>query len=73
MRRSVNKKMDMSNYKMIYKDQVFNVVNIMPTIKYPEGVNPIGKVTFIEATYIDENGELKIINDEAWCFKFVRR
>lgn len=68
---------DMTDYKMIYKDQVFNVVGIMPTIDF-EGVssmdnNGFRKVKFIEATIIDENGEVMIIYDESFMFKFVRR
>jgi len=63
---------DMSNYKMIYNEQVFNVVGIIPNI-YAESTNEPPKIQFIEASYIDENGELKIVRDEAWCFKFVRR
>jgi hypothetical protein len=64
---------DMSNYKMIYKDQVFNVVSIMPEFTSDFADNGISKPTFIGATYIDENGEIRIVRDEAWCFKFVRR
>lgn len=64
---------DMSNYKMIYKEQVFNVVGVFPTINTAGSANESPKITFIEASYIDENGELKIVRDEAWCFKFVRR
>lgn len=63
---------DMSNYKMIYKDEVFNVVGIIPSL-YTEKADEVPKIKFIEASYIDENGELKIVKDEAWCFKFVRR
>ena len=63
---------DMSNYKMIYQDQVFNVVGIMPTVDFGTGNGP-KKVTLIEASVINEDGELRIISDEAWCFKFVRR
>lgn len=63
---------DMSNYKMIYKEQVFNVVGVIPTL-YTESANEAPKIRFIEASYIDENGELRIVRDEAWCFKFVRR
>lgn len=62
---------DMSNYKMIYKEQVFNVVSIIPTFEIKTEGNP--KMKFIEACFIDEDGELKIVRDEAWCFKFVRR
>ncbi|MBZ9635609.1 hypothetical protein [Clostridium sp. FP1] len=67
---------DISNYKMIYNDQVFNVVGIIPTIDYLEETNRTNKkckVKFIEASVINENGELQIINDEAFMFKFVRR
>lgn len=65
--------MDMSNYKMIYKDQVFNVVDVMPTLAYYEQSDPRPKITFIEASYVDEYGELNIIRDESFMFKFVRR
>lgn len=64
---------DMSNYKMIYKDQVFNVVGIVPTF-YNDSTNKgFKKIKFIEASIINENGELAIVEDEAWMFKFVRR
>lgn len=63
---------DMSNYKMVYQDQVFNVVGVIPTV-YAESSGATPKIQFIEATYIDENGELRIVKDEAWTFKFVRR
>lgn len=63
----------MSNYKMIYNDQVFNVIGVIPTFyEYSEDA-VIRKIKFIEASYIDESGELKIMQDEAWKFKFVRR
>ena len=64
---------DMSNYKMIYKDQVFNVINIMPTFGSPTETSVIQKPHFIDALAIDEDGELKMFHDEAFMFKFVRR
>ena len=64
---------DMSNYKMIYKDQVFNVLHIMPTVDFSNENNQPNKVKFINATVINENGELAIVDDEACMFKFVRR
>ena len=36
-----------------------------------EGEPP--KPKFIDAVYIDEDGTIKTIRDEAWCFQFVRR
>lgn len=66
--------MDMTDYKMIYKDQVFNVIAVSiecaPGQQY-EKENT--KIELIEAVYIDENGELKVVRDEALMFKFVRR
>lgn len=64
---------DMSNYKMIYQDQVFNVVSIMPTIDFNIDTTGVNKPKFIQASYVDENGELTFVSDEAWMFKFVRR
>lgn len=64
---------DMSNYKMIYKDQVFNVVGIVPIFNMNSEDKGFKKIKFIEASVINEDGELAIINDEAWMFKFVRR
>jgi hypothetical protein len=62
----------MTDYKMIYKDQVFNVLSISFTLDRPTENNKL-KIKFIQATFINENGEVHIIEDEAWCFKFVRR
>lgn len=64
---------DMSNYKMIYEDIVYNVVGVIPTIDFNGENNGIKKIKFIEATVINEDGELAIIYDEAMMFKFVRR
>lgn len=59
----------MGDYKMI----VFNVVFIIVTFNKPINETGFSKTTFIEASYIDENGELKVVRDEAWMFRFVRR
>lgn len=64
---------DMNNYKMLYKDQVFNVVSIMPTFSGNFDEKGAQKIETIDAFIIDEDGVLKIIRDEAWMFKFVRR
>ena len=63
----------MGDYKMIYQDQVFNVINVFLTTNGDMKDTGMTKPQFIEATYVDENGELKILRDEAWCFKFIRR
>ncbi len=64
---------DMSNYMMIYKERVYNVINIMPTFKSDDREAGTKKAKMIDAATINEDGELVMINDEAWMFKFVRR
>ena len=64
---------DMSNYKMIYKEQVFNVLSIVLFFNQNSEEKKVNKPTFIEAAYIDESGEIKTIKDEAWTFQFIRR
>lgn len=63
---------NMTDYKMIVHERVYNVLQIM--IKFDGGSeNSELKPKFIEALYIDEDGMIKILRDEAWCFQFVRR
>ena len=64
---------DMSNYMMIYKERVFNVINIMPSFEPCDREVGTRKAKMIDAATINEDGELVVINDEAWMFKFVRR
>ncbi|EPR12482.1 hypothetical protein [Ruminiclostridium papyrosolvens] len=63
---------DMTDFKMIYQEQVFNVVNIIPEFEGHQE-DAFRKPKFINAVYVDENGEIRSVHDEAWCFKFVRR
>ena len=62
---------NMTDYKMIYHDRVYNVLQIRIDFFAKEGVAP--KPKFIDAVYVDEDGMIKVISDEAWCFQFVRR
>lgn len=69
---------NMTEYKMIYKDKVFNVLQIivearMPERKPEETREPQPRPTFLEAVYINEDGSVAIVRDEAWCFQFVRK
>ncbi|AEY65404.1 hypothetical protein Clo1100_1152 [Clostridium sp. BNL1100] len=62
----------MTGFKMIYGEQVFNVIDIIPTFtESPQ--DGFRKAKFIDAVYVDEDGEIRAVHDEAWCFKFVRR
>ena len=62
---------NMTDYKMIYRDQVYNVLQIRINFLVEEGAAP--KPKFIDAVYVDEDGMIKAVSDEAWCFRFVRR
>lgn len=64
---------NMTDYRMIINERVYNVLQIMIDFAGPleEGEPP--KPKFIDAVYIDEDGTIKTMRDEAWCFQFVRR
>ena len=66
---------NMTDYKMIIHERVYNVIQIMidfaPYAENEEGKPP--KPKFIDAVYIDEDGTIKVLRDEAWCFQFIRR
>lgn len=64
---------NMTDYRMIINERVYNVLQIMIDFAGPleEGKPPKSK--FIDAVYIDEDGTIKTMRDEAWCFQFVRR
>lgn len=64
---------NMTDYKMIVNERVYNVLQI--TIEFGGGSveNSELKSKFINAVYIDEDGMIKALRDEAWCFQFVRR
>ena len=64
---------NMTDYKMIVHERVYNVLQIM--IEFGSGPveNSVLKPKFIDAVYIDEDGMIKTLRDEAWCFQFVRR
>jgi hypothetical protein len=73
MKRQVNDMpIQMTDFKMIYKEQVFNVLSINPILDGMAEQNKF-KIKFIQAMYINEDGEIRMIEDEAWCFKFVRK
>lgn len=62
---------NMTDYRMIINERVYNVLQIMIDFAGPleEGEPP----KLIDAVYIDEDGTIKTMRDEAWCFQFVRR
>ena len=63
----------MTDYKMIIHDRIYNVLQIMIDFAGPLKDGEPPKPKFIDAVYIDEDGTIKTMRDEAWCFQFVRR
>lgn len=64
---------NIEEYKVIYKDIIYNPLTISPIFKCNEDYSKSDKIQFIGMLYINEDGELRYVSDEAWCFKFVRR
>ena len=63
---------NMTDYRMILRGRVYNVLQIVLVTRFENG-DDAPTVKYIEAVYIDEDGVIKTMRDEAWCFQFVRR
>ena len=63
---------NMTDYRMILRGRVYNVLQIVLVTRFEDG-DDAPTVKYIEAVYIDEDGTIKTMRDEAWCFQFVRR
>ena len=63
---------NMTDYRMILRGRVYNVLQIVLVTRFEDG-DDAPTVKYIEAVYIDEDGVIKTMRDEAWCFQFVRR
>ena len=64
---------NMTDYRMIINERVYNVLQIMIDFTGLLEDEKPPKPKFIDAVYIDEDGTIKTIRDEAWRFQFVRR
>lgn len=66
--------MPMSGWKVVYKERVYNVINMLPENygdiepKYSEVIHP----KFISITFVDEDGMISSVTDEAFMFQFIR-
>ena len=64
---------NVENYKVIYNDVVYNPLNINPIFGEYKDNEKFQKIKFIQMIFINEDGNLVSVEDEAWMFKFVRR
>lgn len=67
---------DMTRYKVVYGDRVLNAVSIENYIleELPEDAGPVGhpiKAKVVGVLVINEDGNLELIDDEAWQFQFI--
>ena len=67
---------NMSGYKVVYKDEVFNCLYIeyVEYKQYEGNLPPTGenKPKFITVVIINKDGQLVSLHDEAWTFQFIR-
>jgi len=67
--------MPIHGFKVIYQERVYHCLSVMPEYRDATfNVNePFKKPIFVEATIINEDGNICVIRDEAWMFQFVPR
>ena len=64
---------NMTDYRMIINERVYNVLQIMIDFAGPlEEGNHQSRSLLTQYT-LTKDGTIKTIRDEAWCFQFVRR
>lgn len=63
---------NMTDYRMILRGRVYNVLQIVLVTKFENGDDE-PTVKYVEAVYIDEDGSIKFLRDEPQHFQFVRR
>lgn len=63
---------NMTDYRMILRGRVYNVLQIVLVTRFENG-DDAPTVKYIEAVYIDEDGSIKILRDEPQYFQFLRR
>lgn len=64
---------DLSKYKVVYGEKVVRAVALMH-MEFPDGEDceaTVRKPKFIEVLVINSDGNLELLNDEAWRFQFV--
>jgi len=66
--------MDMTKFKMIYKERVYYPLTICPTWSGEQKRESATSFTpmFLDVTYVDEDGMIRQIEDESFMFQFVR-
>lgn len=64
-------RIDISNYKVIYKDEILNCVSVMPYINLTNRRD--AKIDEIELIYLDDSNRMQVIIDRNENFQFVKK
>lgn len=72
-KRGDDMEINIENYKVIYNDVVYNPISVSPILGERKPNEVFQKIKFIQMLFVNENGELAMLEDETWMFKFVRR
>lgn len=62
--------MNISNYKMVYKERVYNCISLSPSFEDRDNNN---QPKCLSVCAVDEDGVFKVFDDETWCFQFIPR
>jgi hypothetical protein len=65
--------MPIYGFKVIYENRAYHCMAYMPEFKDFNHEDTWRKPTFLDVTVINEDGEIRMIRDEAWMFQFVPR
>ena len=68
---------DLSRFKVVYKEKVLNAVSLLD-VYFADGKYPVPEATgcyykpkFLSVMVINEDGNIVVICDEAWMFQFL--
>ena len=67
---------DIQNYKVIYNNRVLKALQVEIVFSDDQRIPMIGtrsdiKPKFLIVTYINEDCNIAVAQDEAWCFQFI--
>ncbi len=65
--------MNLTGWKVIYNNIIYRVMEVRPNFNALIGERKkIEKPKFLDVIVINEDGEIVLLYDEAWCFQFIR-
>lgn len=65
---------DLSRFRVVYKENVLNAITLL-NFEMKEDTDldkqTVGKPKFLVVMALNSDGNIEIINDEAWMFQFI--